>query len=212
MQMDVQEIKCFQHCDKDKNILCFMVPVICPLCGADMTKSQLRIPPYIVDSPFTDARHTSSSLVIKPTMGHFLYDFDNGSNLHIGVTDSNGCVYEFDERGVTIGDNRWGHCLSLNTFVSNYRETFEEEWDKTLQEFAKDVRWRKERYDQNLHNCYDFVLEFLNYFGLAEQFPCLRDRSLFCKEMILPVTVKAGKYISLYRELDKCEIVIKEIS
>ena len=38
------------------------------------------------------------SVVIKPTKGDFLVDYQNRNNLHIGVTNSKGLVIEYDSK------------------------------------------------------------------------------------------------------------------
>lgn len=57
------------------------------------------------------------------------------------------------------------------------------------------------RYAENEHNCYDFVLEFLALMQLEESLPCIATKTDFCREMVLPQTIKAAKYISLFRQL-----------
>ena len=205
--MEVQEIKCFQHCDRDKNLLCFTVPLTCPLCAEDLTRSRLRIPPYIIEAPFNAAEYSPCCLVIKPTVGHFLSDFTDNSNLHIGLTDSEGKVHEFDERGVSVGDESWTHCLSVK--LLNDYDQLQNEWDQCFIKIIDDRLWKKENYDENSHNCYDFVLCFLRRVGLDRQYSCLIDKSIFCKKMIVPVTLRAGKYISLYRKIQESQIVIQ---
>jgi hypothetical protein len=207
--MEVHDIRCFQHCDREKNIVCFNVPLICPLCDKDLTKSRLRIPPYIIETPFIMAEHSSCSLVIKPTVGHFLSDFTDSSNLHIGLTDSDGKVHEFDERGITVGDRSWTHCLCVKILDDN--DQLEEEWDTSLVKFINDRLWKKEFYQENSHNCYDFVVRFLRHLGLDRHYSCLVDRSIFCEKMIVPVTHRAGKYISLYRQIQKSGLVIQKV-
>ena len=39
-------------------------------------------------------------IVIKPTKGDFLHDYQNRNNLHIGLTNSKGFVVEYDSQGL----------------------------------------------------------------------------------------------------------------
>ena len=45
-----------------------------------------------------------------------LRDFKIGDPLHIGVSNSRGRVYDFDENGMNFSSNReeWNHCLSIS--------------------------------------------------------------------------------------------------
>lgn len=208
--MEVEEIRCFQHCDREKNILCFSVPLVCPLCGTDLTQSRLRIPPYLISLPFTDASNTKCCIVIKPTIGHFLFDLNNDSNLHIGLTNSLGVVYEFDERGVVKDDKNWTYCLCVE--LIDGQEQLECDWDQGLELFTKDSSLNREFYDENLNNCFDFVIEFLRWIGLVRKYPCLTNRSSFCEQMIVSATARAGKYISLYRQIKNFGVVIQNVS
>ncbi|KAL4220389.1 MKRN2 opposite strand [Mactra antiquata] len=207
--MDVEEIRCFQHCERDQNILCFSIPHQCPVCGHDTRTTQLRIPPYVIQSPFTDAQCTQCSIVIKPTVGHFLHEFTDKSNLHIGLTDSQGTVYEYDERGVTVGDTTWNYCLRV--ILHSVDGVTSPDWDRILKHCVNERLWKQEYYDESLHNCFDFVLFCLRKMGLDRDIPCLIDRSLFCQQLIIPETIKAGKYISLYREIVKNGLVVQKV-
>lgn len=200
-ELETNDIRCFQHCSKEWNILCFQVPVACPLCHQKVIDSPMRIPPFIIDSPFTSAEYNSCSIVIKPTFGSFLLDFNNGSNLHIGVTTSSGVVVEFDERGVTKGDNSWTQCLGINLW-SNLETSVISEWDRVLDEIFRDWYWSKERYEESSNNCFDFVARILQRSDeIVEKYPCVLDRSSLCRDLIVPRTRKAGQYISMYRNI-----------
>lgn len=208
--MEDKPIKCFQHCARATNILCFSVPQICPLCREDVTLTPCRIPPYCITSPFVAAGDTQCCLVIKPTVGNFLRDFGNSSNLHVGLTDSKGVVHEFDENGLTIGGSNWCQCVSVK--LIQVTQEIVQQWDRGLQEFVLSSAWSKERYHEDRNNCYDFVIEFLRHLGLDRLYPCLSDRLVFCRELILPRTHKAGQYISLYREILKKGFVCQKVN
>lgn len=149
----------------------------------------------------------SCCFMIKPTVGSFLYDFTNQSNLHIGIVNSYGKVYEFDERGVSVGNVNWTCCLKVELFKE--AGSFMTLWDEALETFKNNELWTSEYYDENKHNCYDFVLAFAVEFGLHQYYPSLLDRGRFCEEMIVSKTASAGKYISLYREIVRCGYVVQ---
>lgn len=207
--MGEQAIKCFQHCTREKNILCFTIPLVCPLCSQDTVTTAMRIPPFIIDSPFVSAYSTQCCVVIKPTRGSFLEDFTNQSNLHVGVTNSRGVVYEFDERGITVGAKDWNQCIRIRVILNDSAdEVMYGTWDEQLSDFVMNQCWTRTCYNEVTHNCYDFVLYFLRTQELKDVNECLSDRSSFCVSFILPKTQKAGKYISIYREIvAKCYVL-----
>lgn len=208
--MDSEVIRCFQHCDRQKNILCFTVPKLCPVCGADTTQSPMRIPPYLIEAPFTDGSYTQCAVLVKPTLGHFLHDFDNQSDLHIGLTNSKGEIYEFDERGVTVGREGWQCCLSIY-IDSNDCAIDVESWDLKLDKFSAGGSWLAKHYVETTYNCYDFVIGFLRHMGLDGDYPCLKSKLDFCETMIVPITSRAGKYISLYRTIGLKGYVVQNV-
>jgi len=205
------EIRCFQHCSRDWNILCFTIPDVCPLCGHDTMTTEMRIPPYLIQSPLTDANTTQCCVVIKPTIGCFLTDYTNQSNLHIAVTNTAGVVYEFDERGVTVGGSDWTQCLRVNV-LGILSETVYKKCDETLAIMAQNETWTKEKYNEFSHNCYDFVMQFLRNISNVVKTGCLESRSLFCEQVIVPVTSKAGKYISMYRTVATDGYIIQRVT
>ena len=107
------EILCFQHCDS-KAFCIDRLPDKCPMCGAALADSHLKLPPFRVPNPFTSlhcsgdktavavssrgASRAQCKVVIRPSFGtgDFLHDYNSKGNLHIGVTDSRGDVFEYD--------------------------------------------------------------------------------------------------------------------
>lgn len=116
------------------------------------------------------------SIVVKPTIGSFSRGYSAKSLLHVGVSDSLGNVFNFDERGVLIDNGGWKDCLCIslndpfengdnNDEISNKKP--KTHWDKELNAHYFSEREnlqtnRDLRYHQLQNNCYDFVLRFLN--------------------------------------------------
>lgn len=119
------EIICFQHCCQDSRIFCLEVPDDCPVCGnrlveegaqddsGDIKKNEVSFltHPFQMPCPFVCAQDSPCSILIRTTSGDFLHTYqstDNpasasaasSSDLHIGITDSKGVVYDFDCEGV----------------------------------------------------------------------------------------------------------------
>ncbi|KAK7476114.1 hypothetical protein BaRGS_00032668 [Batillaria attramentaria] len=201
MQPAWPDLKCFQHCDRSTNILCCVVPIACPICQQDTSTTPMRIPPYILPSPFVASSVAPCSLVLKPTTGDFIRDYTSTANLHIGITDTRGRCYDFDEEGLHVG-NTWPHCLAVPVTTSGATSPA---WDQHLTAFADPFRWNPQRYDEADCNCFDFVLQFLHYMGLQGNFSAgvLASKQAFCEEFLLQRTAKATQYIHLYRRVLK---------
>ena len=52
------------------------------------------------------------------------------------------------------------------------------------------------RYDAECHNCYSFVLEFLNKLSRKNY-----SKEQFCEQFITPGTMRAGQYVSIFRKI-----------
>ena len=116
---------------------------------------------------FPDQDHPCS-VIIKPTRGDFLHDYESGDNLHIALTDSRGQVYEFDRAGVTKRERtrEWSKCLVVN--LNSVADPdmvgdpdWGEYWDWRLQGISDDGGFEAKNYDEVEHNCMAFVLAFL---------------------------------------------------
>ncbi|KAK4306477.1 hypothetical protein Pmani_021703 [Petrolisthes manimaculis] len=196
-------IVCYQHCEG--RLFAFCLPPSCTICGKDLTKEPLSIPPFRVPYPFVRASQTPCCLVIKPSRGDFLHDYRSSNDLHIGVTNSDGCVYEYDSDGLHSDlTASWNQCLSvpLITDSSNHLDpVWKEYWDFTLHSLAQDPSWVMERYCQHSFNCYSFILKFLQTLAPPGLDVKTLSKTSLCAELLLPHTSNAAKYISLYRRL-----------
>ncbi|GLH11807.1 hypothetical protein R5R35_013506 [Gryllus longicercus] len=187
---------CFQHCGS--KVFCFDLPPECPTCNKYLTNERFQIPPFRVPYPFVRASQHPCSIVIRPTVGDFLNDYLNSMDLHIGITNSDGDVVEFDKDGLRQqGSDMWEQCLS----VPGVSGPWTEHWDATLQDLIKEGHWIASRYDERHLNCYAFVLAFLQKVQCGELSEAAVSRTTFCERFIVPRTTAAGKYISLYRKL-----------
>lgn len=165
---------------------------------------RLHTPPFELPSPFGRARDSPCALVIKPTAGDFLSDYENGDNLHIAVTDSHGNVVEYDETGMhcDLTASAWRRCLCIAIATEASADPdWPEYWDWCLHAFVKGNRgdWSRDGYDEHVQNCFHFVLAFLQ--SLRQDGIVANDKVSFCQNYILPKTRSASRYIKLYRKL-----------
>nr|XP_031326792.1 MKRN2 opposite strand protein isoform X2 [Camelus dromedarius] len=83
-----QPIIKFNHCQKP--IYSFSVPRCCPLCQRDMGARKLGEAPVSIANPFTNGHREKCSFLLRPTQGTFLREYDGRSDLHVGITNTNG--------------------------------------------------------------------------------------------------------------------------
>ncbi|XP_071941726.1 MKRN2 opposite strand protein-like [Antedon mediterranea] len=201
----------FNHC-KPQGIFCFNIPPVCPVCKGNL--SSLRSPPVAIPTPFINGVKRPCSVVVKPTVGSFLRDYKSGSNLHTGVTDSKGCVHNYDEEGIhtDTDSTTWEQSLAI-PIVDLVDEVLKDIWDERLCNMISEPNWQIDRYHPDLHNCFDFVINFLNCVQFNNwKVKCNEPitKSQFSTEYIVPATSKAARYISLYRSIERYGPVIQQ--
>ncbi|KAH8325722.1 hypothetical protein KR067_005474 [Drosophila pandora] len=220
-------ILCFHHCNV--KVFCFTLPHTCPHCTAplyadadantnanadpnsDVDKAVgPRLLPFRLPYPFVRATQHPCAIVLRPSTGDFLNDYNNATDLHIAVTTSGGDIVEFDRIGLRRhrrDDNptEWRQSL----LVGDVPEPWHDFWDEVLQQIcAQSVRWSIASYEEETHNCYAFVLAFLQALGHAPLSEAARSKTAFCEQCIVPRTTTAGKYISLYRKLRRSGVYV----
>ncbi|XP_070133146.1 MKRN2 opposite strand protein [Drosophila bipectinata] len=226
-------ILCFHHCNV--KVFCFTLPHTCPHCTAPLyadadadtdtdanantnadPNAELdkavgpRLLPFRLPYPFVRATQHPCAIVLRPSTGDFLNDYNNATDLHIAVTTSGGDIVEFDRIGLRRhrrDDNpaEWRQSL----LVGDVPEPWHDFWDEVLQQIcAQSVRWSIASYEEETHNCYAFVLAFLQALGHAPLSEAARSKTAFCEQCIVPRTTTAGKYISLYRKLRRSGVYV----
>lgn len=200
MRSDDGVILCFQHCEK-ANILCLQVPSDCPICGLELQDVELRVPPFRIPYPFKEAKYSPCCVVIRPSSGDFLNQYSSASDLHTGITDSKGRIYEFGTEGLKVGKSSiWNQCVAV-PIITYHNSSWHEFWDYTLDIIEGQDAWTSSKYDEHNHNCYSFVMAFLRMLQLPNLKPSLKDKVTFCTDVIIPHTRSAARYIALYRKL-----------
>lgn len=191
-------IICFKHCN-NKNIYCIHIPAICPVCKKCLENSMSI--PIRVPYPFVRASQQPCSIVVKPTQGDFLNNYKLMDDLHIGATTSSGTVISYNWNGISEDTVNWQGCLVVFSLRDRCWET---QWDALLTDIVKNDRWDNTRYDEEKHNCFSFIMVFikrLNYALELSSMHLVKTREDFAKSHIAPITLKAHKYICLYRKI-----------
>ncbi|XP_030063488.1 MKRN2 opposite strand protein [Microcaecilia unicolor] len=188
----------FKHCGKE--IFSYSLPQNCPICGQPaVSSSNLKDAPVTIPSPFVNGHKASCSFLVKPTEGTFLRDYDGNSDLHVGVTNTTGTVYHYNQTGIHRDDVGWEQCVCI-PLIQPSTYGLINQWDRYLDERCASEAWLPCRYEEHCHNCYTFALAFVNYI-LAAQGRNQLSKSEFTERFVLPRTRRASKYISICKEV-----------
>ncbi|XP_026816424.1 MKRN2 opposite strand protein [Rhopalosiphum maidis] len=186
----------FQHCNH-KNIYCINIPTNCPVCKICL--KNLQNIPIRVPYPFVRASQQPCAIIVKPTCGNFLNNYQLMDDLHIGVTTSRGTVISYDWNGIIEDTENWQGCLVVFQLNDHCMETH---WDTILTDIIKNECWNSSRYNEEDHNCFSFIIAFLKQFNTFKS-PVhhIETREDFAELYVAPTTIKAYKYIYLYRKI-----------
>ncbi|NXW93541.1 MKROS protein, partial [Alopecoenas beccarii] len=175
------------------------VPERCPACGGTLRGSALPDAPLRLPSPFRHGHRQPRAFLLRPTAGTFLGGYDGKSDLHVGITNSNGVVYNYDAEGVHRAGTGWEQCISI-PLVQPHMFGLLQQWDQLLEEFSTGEAWLPHRYDEHEHNCYTYALAFINSI-LTAQGKREMSKSEFTEKFVIPQTKRAARYITLHQEL-----------
>lgn len=172
----------------------------CPVCEHCVNGSAQIIPPFAVPSPFKHSKDARAcAVLVIPASGTFLHDYENSSNLHIGIRNSYGEVYSFDERGVRV-DTGWEQCIVVE-MKFEISTSNSGKYDTILERSCSSPMWDKNTYHAVDYNCYDYVLIMLAKMTHNGSLLPGLNKQKFCDHYLLPKTTKAAKYISMYRHI-----------
>ncbi|XP_028913206.1 MKRN2 opposite strand protein isoform X1 [Ornithorhynchus anatinus] len=188
----------FGHCGKA--IYCFSVPRSCPLCGLGVGSPKLEDAPTSISSPFADGHRQRCAFLLRPTEGTFLRDYNGSSDLHVGITSTNGIVYNYNEKGVCRDGTGWEQSVSVPLVQPDLYGLLDR-WNGYLEEFSATDDWLADRYSEDQHNCYSYALKFINWMLTLEGRQPLK-RNEFIEQFVVPKTRKASKFITLYQAIE----------
>ncbi|XP_007517202.2 MKRN2 opposite strand protein [Erinaceus europaeus] len=194
-----QSLVQFRHCGRD--IYCFCVPRCCPLCQQDLGSRKLEEAPVSLSSPFSNGHREPCAFVLRPTYGTFLREYDGRSDLHVGVTNTRGLVYNYTELGVRQELEGWEQSVSVPLLQPSML-ALRDQWDRYLDDFSASGTWLPHRYHEETHNCATFALAFINCILATEGWGQL-DKGSFTERFLLPRTRRASKYIVLHRAIEE---------
>ena len=68
------------------------------------------------------------------------------------------------------------------------------------------------RYDEERHNCFDFVLDFLQSCDIQELMSVVQNKLTFCQDLVIKHTHRAAAYISLYRNIQQNGFSVQNVT
>ncbi|NXP75712.1 MKROS protein, partial [Ramphastos sulfuratus] len=186
-----------RHCGAD--IFCRRAPQLCPACGLPLRGAGLAAAPIRLPSPFRHGHRQPYAFLLRPTTGTFLGGYDGKSDLHVGITNSHGVVYSYNQEGIQRAETGWEQCISIPLVQPDLFGLLQQ-WDKLLEEFSLGEAWLPHRYEEDDHNCYTYALAFVNSILTAQGKQQL-SKGEFTEMFVIPQTKRASKYLTLHQEL-----------
>ncbi|KAG1962683.1 MKRN2 opposite strand protein [Pimephales promelas] len=198
--MDKSVIK-LSHCEKD--IFCFFVPDQCPECGMSFSGKRLEEAPVSVPNPFSNGHKVPCAFLVASAEHSVLRDFDGRSDLHTGITNTKGIVYNYTRAGVQREQEGWERCVCV-PLVQPDMFSLINQWDQYLEKFSSHQMWDPmwHSFNEETHNCYSFTLTFINCVLAAQSKPGL-SKDGFTHTFVLPRIRRASKYMTLCREISQ---------
>ncbi|KAF4093984.1 hypothetical protein AMELA_G00008070 [Ameiurus melas] len=203
----------FRHCGKDiysfskpgvtlkEQNACTAERPVCPVCRNALVLGLLEAP-VALPSPFTNGHGTRCSFLLGANEGPWCLGEWRETELHVGLSDSKGLVYNYTLAGVQRDEHGWEQCVSIQ-LVPPYRQDLIQLWDAELNLFSSLPAWTPERFHEEREFgscCYGFALTFINHMrSLDSKAPLSRNE--FTSAHVLSRMKCASMYIRVYEEI-----------
>ncbi|XP_037108536.1 MKRN2 opposite strand protein isoform X2 [Syngnathus acus] len=142
--MEEPDVICVRHeCLKD--VCCFSVPPACPVCGRPLAGRFLREAPLSIPDPLLDGHKMACCLLVAPTDRHADGGFDGTSELHAGIANTSGVMYNYTGAGMRRDRSGWRACVSV-PLVRPDAFRLLAQWDQHLERFSCAPPWDPTRH------------------------------------------------------------------
>uniref|UniRef100_A0AAQ4NTS2 MKRN2 opposite strand protein-like C-terminal domain-containing protein n=1 Tax=Gasterosteus aculeatus aculeatus TaxID=481459 RepID=A0AAQ4NTS2_GASAC len=177
--------------------------VVSQLWGGAEGEQNCRRPPSASPRPSATGTKTSCCLLVAPAHDNHNREFDGTSDLHTGISNTSGVVYNYTSGGVGRDQSGWERCVSVPLVRPDMFHLLAQ-WDQYLDRFSDGPMWDPawHRFDEEQHNCFTFCLQFINSVLAAEGRSPL-SRETFTQSFILPRMRRVTKYTTLYQHIQK---------
>ncbi|NWY47380.1 MKROS protein, partial [Sylvia atricapilla] len=198
-------------------VYCRRAPPRCPACGGDLRQAGLTAAPDRAHrplgsrSPLCRCRWGCAGVcghmavpqqpLCSPSSG-----YDGHGDLHVGITNSKGVVYHYDQEGVHRAASGWEQSISIPLVQPDMWE-LQQHWDSLLEEFSWEEAWLPHRYEEQQHNCFSFALAFVNGVRRGRGRQPL-SKAQFTQTFLLPHTTEASRYLRLQQHLAHSDFFI----
>ncbi|XP_057703141.1 MKRN2 opposite strand protein [Corythoichthys intestinalis] len=195
------------------DIFCFSLPLLCPACGEALAGRRLHQAPVSLPDPLGDGHKTPCCLLVAPVDRHAGGDFDGTSELHTGISNTSGMVYNYTERGVVQDRHGWDRCLSVPLVRPDMFHLLAQ-WDRYLEQFSRGPMWDPtcRSFCEDSHNCLTFCVAFINGVLAAEGHGrASLSRDDLTRDVIAPAVSRACKYAALRRHLQQHQFYVMDM-
>eukprot|EP01112_Ceratiomyxa_fruticulosa_P009376 TRINITY_DN2442_c0_g1_i2.p1 TRINITY_DN2442_c0_g1~~TRINITY_DN2442_c0_g1_i2.p1 ORF type:complete len:294 (-),score=52.32 TRINITY_DN2442_c0_g1_i2:104-985(-) len=185
----------------------------CKQCNHTLNDATLTLhePPVSISKP--------KSIVVKIAGGASFQHYHPNAILHVGITNSQGNVFHYDERGVHV-DDFWNECLSIQIFqtpstpteatttttaqepsTENTLTPSDDVWDKYLLTYCEIKRGDpSNRYHPLQNNCYSYVVGVFNHIQVGGSAVVHDKVSLVHQYLETPIQLLEG-YLRIHGEI-----------
>ncbi|XP_051528344.1 MKRN2 opposite strand, tandem duplicate 1 [Myxocyprinus asiaticus] len=204
--MDKTVIK-YRHCGRDIYSFSHQNDDLershCPFCHQILTFGLLDAP-VTLPCPFINGHKVACAFLIGSVHGPSYLGEWHDTEIHVGLSSSEGRVYNYTLSGIRKDDHGWEQCVCLQ-LVPPWRHDLRESWDRGLEEFSALPEWVSERFHEEREFgscCYGFALTFINHMrSLDGKMSLSRDE--FTGQHVLPTMKTVSIYIKIYQAISQ---------
>lgn len=175
----------------------------CPVCQQSLRFGLLDAP-VALPCPFRSGHTVPCAFLIASAHGPSHLGEWHDTEIHVGLSDSAGLVYNYTLSGVRRDERGWERCVCMQLCPERTPER-RESWDRELERFSSLPRWAPERFAEEREFgscCYGFALTFINHMRSLDGRVSL-SRDEFTASHVLPRMKTVSLYISIYQAVSR---------
>ncbi|XP_056253524.1 MKRN2 opposite strand, tandem duplicate 1 isoform X2 [Seriola aureovittata] len=201
--MEIRDLLRFRHCGRTVYTLDGPAGLWCPVCGLAVRLGLMEAPVRI-QIPVGDGHRAACCFLITSRHGVAGFSEEKESELHVGISNSEGVVFSYTESGVQCQQQGWEQSIIVPLIdPSNDSLSFRKLWDKQLETYSHLNTWTADRFQEEREFgscCYGFALSFINHVMRAEGRRTISSEC-FTSQYILPRMEMTSRYLSVYQHV-----------